>query len=98
MLVWLRTYNVDDPHEQKGGDKFRNKGLGVVFMASFRSTKGGEAELFRHKVEEREGDESSSHLTRDSNKALGVGALVEGPHGHRNGGVDVLSVACNGNE
>ncbi len=63
----------------------------MVLVAKFWSAKGSEIERFRDVVEKREGDEASSHLTSDSHKALGVGALVERPHGHRHGRVDVLS-------
>ena len=48
--------------------------------------------MFRDVMEEREGNESSPHLTGNSHKALCVGALIESPHGHCHSGVDVLSV------
>ena len=63
----------------------------MVVVAKFRSAKGGESESFRNVVEEWEGNKASSHLTGNSNKTFGVGALVEGPHGSGNGRIDVLT-------
>mmetsp|Transcript_23707 Transcript_23707/g.49225 ORF Transcript_23707/g.49225 Transcript_23707/m.49225 type:complete len:313 (-) Transcript_23707:51-989(-) len=87
---------VHYPQEQKGGTKFRKKGLTrmiFVFGIEFRSAKGGHLQSIRDGVEQGKGHQSTCHLSRYAHIRFRVTALAQGPHAHGDGGVDVLTAA-----